>query len=293
MAIDYQALKGRIFPEIVQDYGPRDCILYALGVGAGMERDDPADLPFTYEHGLKALPTLAMVLGYPGFWLREPGVGFDWRTVLATRQELVLHQPLPVAGRVIGRTAIEEVFDRGVKDGRGRGALMVTRRDVLEAGTGALLATVRVYELCRGEGGFGGPPPVTEPDVIMPERTPDAVITLASSPQAALIYRLTGDDNALHVDPQIARTVGFPGPILHGLATFGMAGRAVLRALCGDEPARLRSLAVRRFTAPVLPGQTLRFELWRTGAGEGRFRAFALDTDEMVLDGGHAAFDPD
>jgi len=281
--LDARALKARHFPEVVQAYGPRECILYALGVGAGME---PGDLAYTYERGLKALPTQAVVLGYPGFWLREPDTGLDWARVLHTHQELIIHRPLAVAGTVAGRTVIEEIFDRGA----GRGALMITRRDIADAATGAAIATLRVTELCRGQGGFDGPPPPAPERPAFPERPADAVATLPASPQAALIYRLSGDDNALHVDPEVAAEAGFEQPILHGLAAFGMAGRAVLRALCAEAPERLKLLRV-RFTAPVLPGETLRFELWRQGPGRGLFRAFA-GSDRLVLDDGEAVFDP-
>lgn len=292
MSIDYSALRNRPFPPKAHRYGPKDCILYALGVGAGMDPADAGALAWLYEKDLKALPTMAVVLGYPGFWLRAPDTGLDWQSVLHMDQELVLHRPLDTAGAVVGHTRIEEVYDRGVVDGVPRGALMVTRRDIRDAGTGTLLATVRQTELCRGEGGFGGPPPPPRPAIALPERAPDAVLDLPTSPQAALIYRLSGDDNPLHVDPEVARQAGFEQPILHGLSTFGMAGRAVLAALCGNAPARLKALRA-RFTAPVLPGQALRFELWREAPGRGAFRALAADTGRLVLDGGAAEFDPD
>lgn len=292
MTIDYPALKSRAFPPAEQRYGPRDCILYALGVGAGMDPADADALAYVYEKNLKALPTMAVVLGYPGFWLRAPDAGLDWLSVLVLSAELVVHRPLAASGTVVGRTRIEEIYDRGVADGTPRGALLVTRRDIVDAATGTLIATMSQTELCRGEGGFGGPPPPARRAVAMPDRPADATLSLASSPQAALIYRLSGDDNALHVDPAVAAQAGFAGPILHGLASFGMAGRAVLATLCGNAPERLRALRV-RFTAPVFPGQTLRFELWRASPGRGTFRAFAAETGDLVLDGGEAEFDPD
>ncbi|WP_454914783.1 MaoC/PaaZ C-terminal domain-containing protein [Xanthobacter sediminis] len=292
MTIDYAALRNRSFPQRAHRYGPRDCILYALGVGAGMDPADAGALAYVHEKELKALPTMAVVLGYAGFWLREPGTGLDWKTVLHVDEELVLHRALDISGAVVGQTRIAEIYDRGIAGGVPRGALMVTRRDIRDADTGMPLATVTQTELCRGEGGFGGPPPPARPAAAMPERAPDAHLSLPTSPQAALIYRLSGDDNALHVDPEVARQAGFERPILHGLSTFGMAGRAVLAALCGNAPERLRALRM-RFTAPVLPGQTLRFELWRVGAGRGAFRAFAAETGHVVLDGGEAQFDAD
>lgn len=296
MPIDYSALRNRPFPPIAQTYEPKDCILYALGVGIGMDAQDEGGLAFTWEkgiqeQGLKALPTMAVVLGYPGFWLREPDTGLDWKAVLHTHQEIILHRPLATSGTVIGQTRIEEIHDRGVKDGVNKGALLHTCRDITDAQTGEAIATVRLTELCRGEGGFGGPPPPPVPRHAAPSGPPDETRTLPVSQQAPLIYRLSGDDNALHVDPQTARAVGFDRPILHGLSTFGMAGRAVLRFFCADEPAHLKALRV-RFTAPVLPGDTLRVEMWRDGPGRGRFRAFVARDDLLVLDDGEVEFHP-
>jgi len=288
MAIAYDALKARVFPDVTHSYGPKDSILYALGVGVGMHATDPAELRFVHEDGLQALPTMAVVLGYPGFWLKAPDTGLDWKTVLHVSQEIVLHQPLQSQGRVIGRNAIEEIYDRGP----GKGALMITRRDIVDAESGAAIATVRTGEYCRGESGFGGPPAPATVRLAFPDRPPDFVIDLPSSPQAALIYRLSGDDNALHVLPAVAREAGFAGPILHGLSTFGMAGFAVVRTLCGGDARRLRALRT-RLTSPVTPGETLRAEIWRTAAGAGAYRVRATSDQRLVLDHGDVEFDPE
>lgn len=296
MPIDYSALKNRPFPPITQTYGPKDCILYALGVGIGMDAQDEGGLAFTWEKGiqakgLKALPTMAVVLGYPGFWLREPDTGLDWKAVLHTHQEIILHRPLATSGTVIGHTRIEEIHDRGIKDGVNKGALLHTRRDITDAQTGEAIATVRLTELCRGEGGFGGPSQPSQARRPPPEGPADAGCLMPISPQAPLIYRLSGDDNALHVDPATARAVGFRQPILHGLSTFGMAGRAVLGFFCGDDPSRMKALRV-RFTAPVLPGDTLRVEMRHDAPGRGRFRAFVNRDNLLVLDDGEVEFSP-
>ena len=291
MAIDYNALKNRTFPRITHSYGPKDCILYALGVGVGMTAQEEGALAFTWEQDLKVLPTMAVVLSYPGFWLREPDTGLDWKAILHTHQEIILHRPLATAGTVIGHSWIEEIHDRGVKDGVRKGALLHTNRTITDAQTGELIATVRQTELCRGEGGFGGPPPPAVARKPPPEGAPDASVLMPISPQAPLIYRLSGDDNALHVDPQTAQAAGFERPILHGLSTFGMAGRAVLRTFCNDDPSLLKALRV-RFTAPVLPGDMLRVEMWRDAPGHGRFRAFVARDDLLVIDDGEVEFHP-
>lgn len=285
MAIDYAKLKARAFPDIRQRYGARECILYALGVGVGVEDAQGGDLRYVFEQDMRALPTMAVTLGYAGFWLREPDTGLDWANALLVDQEIALHRPLAASGDVIGRTRVGEIYDRG----EGRGAFILTLRELIDAASGEPIATMRCTEFVRGEGGFGGPPPPKPARAAFPERAPDCTIFYPTSRQAALIYRLSGDYNPLHVDAATAKSVGFDAPILHGLSSFGMAGRAIVAAMCGGDPAGLR-LIRGRFTAPVLPGETLRFELWRTEAGRCMFRVIVDARGVVALDGGEAEF---
>ena len=281
MPIDYETLKHWKIPEVEQRYAARDTILYALGLGCGSDPTDRDDLRFVYEDGLRALPTMAVVLGAPGFWLKDPATGVDWRKVLHGEQGLVVHRPLPATGAVKGRSRITEILDRGE-----RGAFMYSERDVIDQASGALIATTTSTTVLRGEGGFGGPTgPVQEPHRL-PERAPDLAVDLKTLPQAALIYRLSGDDNPLHADPEVARAVGFPRPILHGLCSFGVAGRAVLRACCANDPSRLKQFQL-RFSAPVFPGETIRTEIWRDGTTVS-FRARVVERDAVVLSNGRA-----
>lgn len=282
MAIDYQKLKNWHFPDLEHRYEARDTILYALGVGCGADPMDRSELPFVYEDGLKALPTMAVVLGYPGFWLKDPNTGVDWRKILHGEQGLVIHKPLPATGTVIGRTRVTEIVDKGP----GKGALLYSDREVFDKATGDLLATLTSTTFIRGEGGFGGPSgPAPEPHAL-PERAPDLAVDLKTLPQAALIYRLSGDYNPLHADPDVATAAGFARPILHGLCTYAVAGRAVLKACCGNDPARLRRFDL-RFSAPVLPGETIRTEIWRDGSRVS-FRARVVERDIVVLNNGLA-----
>jgi acyl dehydratase len=280
MPIDPDTLLNWPFPEIEHSYTARDTMLYALGVGCGHDPLDPGDLRHVYEDGLLALPTMAVVLGHPGFWLKHPDTGIDWRQTLHGEQGLVLHRPLPAAGTVVGRTRITGLVDKGP----GKAALLFSERDVIDRTSGDLLCTVTSTTFLRGEGGFGGPAgPVPAPHP-QPEGAPGQTLDLPTLPQAALIYRLSGDDNPLHADPAIAAAAGFPRPILHGLATYGVAGRAILRACCGGDPARLKRLDV-RFSAPVFPGETIRTEIWRDGAVVS-FRSKAVERDVVVLNNG-------
>jgi acyl dehydratase len=242
---------------------------------------DAQDLRFVYEDGLVAFPTLAVVLGYPGFWLKNSDTGVDWRKILHGEQGLTLHAPLPASGRVIGRTRITEIVDKGDK-----GGLMFSERDVVDKASGTLLATLRATTVLRGDGNFGGPPgPVPQPHAL-PEREPDAHLDLATLPQAALIYRLSGDYNPLHADPRVAAAAGFKRPILHGLCTYGVAARAVLKLCCADDPGSLSRFDV-RFSSPIYPGETIRTEIWREGATIS-FRARAVERDIIVLNNGRA-----
>lgn len=284
MALNYDQLMGLPPLETRQAYQARDVMLYALGVGAGQEAG--RDLALTYEAGLQALPTMAVTLAHPGFWLSAPELGLDWKRLLHGEQTLEIHRPLATSGEVVGVTTVEAIFDKGA----GRGALLYTRRQVRARESGDLIATVGTGYFLRGDGGFGGsaegaPIPHPTPET----RPPDARLTLPTRPEQALIYRLSGDYNPLHAAPAAAREAGFETPILHGLCTYGFAGRAAITALCGDEPARLRRFDV-RFSSPVFPGETLEVDIWREGAGRAALRARAVERDVVVLRNGYVEF---
>ncbi len=282
--LDIDALRNWVFEDIEHTYTERDTMLYALGLGFGEDPLDERELRFVYEKELVAAPTMAVILGYPGFWLRDPRTGVDWRRVLHGEQWLEIFRPLPVAGRVIGRPRIDCISDKGA----GKGAIIYQSREIRDAADGALLARVSMSSFCRGDGGFGGENlPGPQPAAI-PDRRPDILCELRTLPCQALIYRLSGDYNPLHADPEVARAAGFERPILHGLATYGLAGRAILRTLCDYQPERLVGLDV-RFSAPVYPGETVRFEIWREGE-EARFRARVAERDRLVLNNGAARF---
>ncbi len=272
-------------PEIEQRYDAKDTILYALGLGLGGDPLDRRQLRFVYDEGLAALPTLPVVLGYPGFWLKDPALGADWKRVLHGEQGLTLHAPLPASGHVIGRTRILDVVDRGPE----KGLFLYQQRDVVDAGSQALICSLAITSVLRGDGGIGGTTASLRRPHAVPERAPDRVVSLQTLPQAALIYRLSGDDNPLHADPEVAAAAGYPRPILHGLCTYGVAGHAVLRACCDYDAGRLRRLDC-RFTAPVYPGETIETSLWVEGQRIS-FTARAVERDLQVLGNGLAEID--
>lgn len=283
MAMDVEAVLGWDFPDVTQSYTVRDSILYALGVGFGLDPLDRADLPFVFEEpALQAVPTMAVVLGGPGFWLRNPRTGVDWTKVLHGEQGLVLHKPLPAAATVIGRTRVLGVLDKG----EGKGALIFSERTITDAATGERLATLNSTTFARGDGGRGGNMTEAPAPHALPDRQPDHVVDLPTLPCSALIYRLSGDPNPLHANPDVAAAAGFRAPILHGLCTLGVAGHAILRAACGNEASRFGAMQL-RFSSPVFPGETIRTELWQDG-GAVSFRSRVVERDVIVLNNGRA-----
>jgi acyl dehydratase len=286
MPIVYDNLLALKIPEVEHSYGAKDCMLYALGVGLGLDPLDQDQLAFVYEKGLKVLPTMAVMLGYPGFWVKELDTGIDWVKVVAGEYALELHQPLAPRGTVVGRTRVAEVVDKGP----GKGAIVYSERTIDDKASGARIATIVQTTFCRGDGGFGGPERAQRPVHAIPERAPDLICDLPTRPEMALIYRLSADPNPLHADPVVAKAAGFPRPILHGLGTFGVAGHAILKTLAGYDPARLTAIAG-RFSAPVFPGETIRTEMWRDGSLVS-FRTRVLERDVIAINNGRAEIAP-
>ncbi len=223
---------------------------------------------------------MAVVLGYPGFWLRDPATTVDAVRLVHGEQGIEIHRPLPTSGELIGETRITGLVDKGA----GKGALLYSEKRLTDA-SGTLIASATATTFLRADGGFGGPPGPVKPPHPVPDGAPEHVIDLPTRPEQALLYRLLGDDNPLHADPATASAAGFPRPILHGLCTFGIVTHALLRALCGYDPARLRALDL-RFSAPVFPGETIRTEIFLDGA----FRARVVERDVIVVNNGKAVF---
>jgi len=289
MPLDYQRIKHWDFPEVVQTYGEKDSILYALGLGLGEQPDDPRQLRYVYEARLKAFPTQAVVLAYPGFWMQDPRSGIDWVRIVHGEQRLRLHRPLPAAGTVRARARISHVIDKGAD----KGALVIIERTLVDDASGAELATVTHTTFCRADGGFGQGDAPPEALPAAPARAPDAVRSLAILPQAALLYRLNADPNPLHADPEVARAAGFDKPILHGLCTYGVAARALVDTFADGDGDRLLELNV-RFSRPVFPGETLAVRMWRDGSHDSAqrvlFDARIAARDVTVLSNGVAEF---
>lgn len=275
MAFDPARLLGHRFPELQQHYEPRDAILYALGLGLGSDPLDEADLDYLLETRLKVLPTFAVTLASPGMWIRDPAFGVDFGRLVHTEQDVTFHGALAPAGDARAQPRVALLGDRGA----GKGAVIVVERLIRDADE-RQIATVRQTLLLRGNGGFGGTAPPPPPALEIPGREPDYRLAIPISRRAALLYRLSGDWNPLHADPVAARAAGFDRPILHGLATYGIAGHAIMKATGGS----LSRLAC-RFSGVVLPGDELTLAVWIDGS-RALFEAHV--GDRRVLDRGLA-----
>jgi acyl dehydratase len=277
MTIDPSALEARDPIVTRHTVTRRDVMLYALGVGAD-------ELAFVYEENLQMLPTMATTLAYPGFVWKEFDLGADWKKVLHGETSIEIHRPLPVEGELVGETKFGPFYDKGAD----KGTVACQTREIRDA-AGELIATVRNGSFLRGDGGQGGssePQPRPRP---LPDRPADETVTLPTAANQAMIYRLSGDYNPLHIDPEVAKAGGFDRPILHGLATFGVAGRAVLAALCANQSSRLKRLDA-RFASPVYPGETIRTEIWRECEGIASYRASVVERDLVVLNNGYVEY---
>ncbi len=280
MALNYETIMAYRPGDISAAYNARDCILYALGIGIGMDPMDEGQLQFVYERNLAAFPTMPSVLGWMGR-MNDPEFGIDERMVVLADLKVVLHRPFATEAKLISRARVKEIIDRGA----GGNAILQFTRDLL-AEDGALVATVENSTLARKHGGFGGKvTEVPEPHAV-PERAPDVHCDLPTPPNLALLFRLNGDLNPLHADPERAKVAGFPRPILHGVASFGVAAHAILRTLADYQPARLASIEA-RFSRPVFPGETIRTEMWTDGP-QVSFRCRIVERDEIVLTNGLA-----
>lgn len=267
-------------------YDENLAILYAASVGCGLSRLDPDHLKFVFEESLVAMPSMVDILAREtDSWMHDPANGIDTVKVVHSENGFEIHKTVPIAAEIVGRTRIIEIIDKGAA----KGALLKFEREISDAGSGDLLATVAGTIFLRGNGGFSAEPMRSPPPHPVPDRPADLTTELPTSPQAAIIYRLTGDMNPLHVDPAFASAAGFPSPILHGSCLFGVACHAAVKMVCGYDPTRLRSFHA-RFSSPFYPGETLETRIWLEGPGEFSFQCVARERNVVVLDHGKGSF---
>jgi acyl dehydratase len=285
MGLDHSLIGVPGEPQL-RSWDSKDALLYAIGVGAGLG-DPLQELEFTTENceGIEqqVLPTFAVLIASSG--TRRNLGDFDRALLVHAEQAFELHRPLPVAGTVRTTSTVTGIYDKG------SGALVVTENVAVDSETGEPLVTSRSGTFIRGEGGFGGPRGAGEPAWELPDRAPDQQVVRETRPEQALLYRLSGDRNPLHADPKFAARGGFSRPILHGLCTYGVTGRALLQALCDGDPARFSSMSG-RFSRPVLPGDPLTVSIWLAADGRSALFRTTLADGTVVIDRGRMGFRP-
>lgn len=280
MPIDIDKLMRFQIPQGRQVLSAEAIALYALSVGLGRDPLDTRQLPYVDPlRGPEVMPSMVLVMAHPGFWVADPQSGIDPQSVLHGSQSFSITGALPRSGVVESFSRVTDVFDKGA----GSAALVMAQTE-LHDGDGRQFATMERVIFVRGGGGFGGTAAPARAKASPPESPPDASIELGTDPNQALLYRLNGDMNPLHSDPETASRAGFHAPILHGLCTMGVVTHALLAARAGYRSGVLRSLSL-RFCAPVFPGETIRTELWN----DGRFRASVPARNTVVIDDGMAA----
>ena len=260
----------------VVSWDSKDCLLYAVGIGAGAD-----DLSFSTENSKDVVqqvyPTFPVIVTRdPGSPMRNIGT-FNPAMLVHGQQAVTLHRSVPVEGSARIVTRITGIYDKG------KGAVVATEQVAVDAKDGSPMFTLNSSAFIRGEGGWGGDRGPGGDKNVPPSRAADHTVKYRTSPDQAYVYRLSGDRNPLHSDPKFAAMGGFDKPILHGLCTYGFTGRALLKSLCDNDASRFTHIEG-RFASPVIPGEELTVAIWQTGSGEAVFTTSV--GDRTVLDQG-------
>ena len=273
MALNLDSIGKKIGP-VTKKYDWKDVVLYALGVGAGFD-----DLDYCYENRLKVIPSFS--IGAVFEFLAEAALNseVDLSGILHGEQDIIFHNPIPTEGTLSTEGTITHIYDKGKETG----ALVVAEADTNHS-NGQKLFTNIFTLFCRRDGGFGGPDAPKEP-VEFPGRLPDFEEECVPLPDQPLIYRLTGDIFALHVDPEFAKASGFEKPIMHGLCTHGYACRAVIKHLFPGQPERMKRFR-NRFSRSLYPGTPIKTQIWKVDEGYALFRTINAQTGDVVIDRG-------
>lgn len=276
MAIDPEQALGTEFTTGLTHWNREDVALYHLALGAGAQYCDEAELGYVDVRPLKILPTFAVLAtsGIVQEMITHPGLQFDLGRAVHGEQHVELRRPIPPEAKVTNTARVANIFDKG------SGALIVLEVETRDE-AGEVLYLNRRNIFARGQGGFGGDPG-PKSNFQLPQREPDLELQTPTLPQQALLYaRASGENSRLHMDPEHARKVGFDGPIMHGLCTFGMVCKTVIDQMLDGDVGRVAGCRT-RFAGPVYPGETLLTRLWR-GEGEIMFESAALGRGTAAL----------
>mgnify|MGYP003571020640 FL=1 len=278
MAIDYDHLMSLKSEGQEFSYGDRETMLYALGIGFGRDPMNDKELPFVYEKDLQTIPTMSSVIAWGAGPMAKSGI--NYLMVVHGEQKLTMHKPLPVAADITADSRVVGAYDKGAD----KGAIIITETLIKDKKTGDKLCTMQSTTFARGDGGFGGPSEGAPKPHPLPERAPDQTVEVDTRPDQALLYRLSGDRNPLHADPEVAKMAGFPAPILHGLCTYGTCCRAIISSVCDYDASKITGFDV-RFSSPVFPGETILVDIWQDGKTVS-FRARVKERDVVVINNG-------
>ncbi len=279
MTLNYDEVMAASVDELQLDYRDTETMLYAQSIGFGRDPVSQRELQYVFEQErpLRTVPSMASVLVPDMF---PPDLGWNFTQVLHAEQRLRLHRPLPVAARLRVSKRIVDIFDRGPN----RGAMILFEADGRLAKDDTAIFSLGMTVIARADGGFGGRSGSAPAPHRAPRRDPDLSCMSETRIDQALLFRLNGDRNPLHASPQIASAAGFTVPILHGLCTYGIACRAILRTICDYDNTLIEGFDA-RFSAPVLPGDTIRTDMWQDG-NIVSFRCTAIERDLVVLRNG-------
>jgi len=278
MAIDYDKIMSLETKNQEFSYSDRETMLYGLGIGFGKDPLNDEELKFVYERDLKTVPSMATVVSWGAGNMRESGI--NYLLVLHGEQRLKMYEPLPHSADILVDSSVKGVFDKGKE----KGALIITETDIKLKENENLLCKLSSTTFARGDGGFGGPSDGAPEPHLIPERKSDDEFSADTEPNQALIYRLSGDRNPLHSDPEIAKAAGFDVPILHGLCTYGTACRTIISNVCDYDSTLIEEFNV-RFSSPVYPGEKISTEIWKDD-NVISFRCWVRDRNVMVLNNG-------
>ena len=277
MPINYDEIMSMTSENVEISYSDKDSILYSLGVGLGNDPMNMAELKYVYENSQVALPSMATNFQYHSPLLLKANINFI--LVVHGEQKLSFSNPLPVSGDFISNAKVIACYDKGA----GKGAIIDVETTINLKKDNTEICKLVSTTFARGDGGFGGPES-PKSEIFRPEGDPDFVHEIKTKPDQALIFRLSGDYNPLHSDPNFAKTAGFEKPILHGMCTYGIACRSLVESVCEGDAKRLKKFDC-RFSSPVYPGETIVTEMWKNGS-KVYYQSKVKERDKIVIKNG-------